>query len=73
MKKLASRRAIIYAGSGDDIGLVIRYLRLKKLLSSHGEVLRHGNGYAVQVKSKKAKKELSDIVKSKFGIFIKVI
>ena len=73
LKRQRSKKATIYTDYENDMGVVINWLRLKKVLSGIGEIVKTRNGYSIQVKSKNTKKELNDIVKEKFGAFAKVI
>jgi len=73
MKKPASKKATIHTGYESDIGIVINWLKLKKVLTDLGKVGKSGNGYSVAVKTKKTKKDLRDMLKSRFGMFVKVI
>lgn len=73
MKKPSSKKATIYASYEGDMGMVIDWLKLNKAITDLGKVTKSGNGYAVRVKSKKTKKDISDLLKAKFGMFVKVI
>tara|TARA_R100000005_G_scaffold49069_1_gene23533 strand:- start:361 stop:576 length:216 start_codon:yes stop_codon:yes gene_type:complete len=64
----------IVASYESDLGLVLRWLRLKKVISSASSPYETKNKtYAVRVASRVSKKDLSDIVKDRFGIFAKVV
>ena len=73
MKKPDSKKVTIYTGYENDMGMVINWLKLKKAITDLGKVTKSGSGYAVRVKSKKTKKDIRDILKAKFGMFVKVI
>ncbi len=73
MKKSSSKSATIVASYSTDLGLVINWLRLNKLVSSIGPIEEISTGaYAVRVKSKVSKKDLNIFVKDRFGVFAKV-
>jgi hypothetical protein len=73
MKKSTSKKSTIYTSYEGDMAMVIKWLKLKKVLTDLGEIVKSGTGYSCRVKSKKTKKELSDILKGRFGLFVKVI
>jgi len=73
LKKPKKKIATIIASYETDLGLVLNWLRLKKVIVSTGNKRALGNGYAVTVKSKISKKALNDLVKEKFGVFAKVV
>jgi len=73
LKKPTKKTATIFAPYGTDLGLVLNWIRLKKVVTSIGDKRDLGNGYAVTVKSKISKKDLNELIKEKFGIFAKVV
>jgi hypothetical protein len=73
LKKKNSKKATVIALYDTDLGLVLNWLRLKKVITSAGEKREIASGYAVAVKSKVSKSELNTIVKNRFGSFAKVI
>jgi len=73
MKKSYSKSATVVASYSTDLGLVINWLRLNKLVSSIGPIREISTGaYAVRVKSKVSKKDLNTFIKDRFGVFAKV-
>ena len=73
MKKKYSKKATVIALYDTDLGLVLNWLRLKKVITSAGQSVEIRAGYAANVKSKVSKSELNTIVKNRFGSFAKVI
>ena len=73
MKKKNSKTSTIYASYGTDLSLVLNWLRLNKAIKSVGEINKSAAGiYSATVKSKVSKKDLSNLVKDRFGVFAKV-
>jgi hypothetical protein len=73
MKKKNSKTSKIFASYEADLSLIINWLRLNKVLSSVGKISKSDNGiYSVIVKAKVSKKEISSLVKDRFGVFAKV-
>ena len=63
----------IYASLANDLSLVLNWLRLNKAVSKTGEPFEaKRGGYVVSVISRVSKKELSGLVRERFGAFAKV-
>ena len=70
---MRNKNVRIVASYESDLGLVLRWLRLKKAISSAGEpYMTKSNSYAVIVRPTVPKSDLASIVKDRFGIFAKV-
>tara|TARA_E500000331_G_C17218138_1_gene696780 strand:- start:1160 stop:1375 length:216 start_codon:yes stop_codon:yes gene_type:complete len=71
---MKSRRLKVVASYQSDLGLVLNWLRLKKSISSSSETYETKRGlYAVDVMTRLSRKDLSLVVKDRFGTFAKVI
>lgn len=71
---MKSNRLKVLASYESDLGLILNWLRLKKSISSSSKTYETKRGlYAVDVMTKLSKKDLSLIVKDRFGTFAKVI
>ncbi|MAG27624.1 hypothetical protein CMI47_18985 [Candidatus Pacearchaeota archaeon] len=77
MKRPGSKKSIIIAAYMTDLQMAIRWAKLNKALISVGEIIDTGSSgtkkYAVTVKSRIPKSQLSSLIKDRFGIFINVI
>ena len=63
----------IHASFANDLSLILNWLRLNKIIARAGEPFEaQRGGYVVGVSSRVGKKELSSMVKEKFGAFAKV-
>ncbi len=77
MKRKKSKSATIIAAYSTDLQLALRWAKLNKALKSVGELREIGSKlekrYAVTVKLRTSKSELSTLLKNRFGVFIKVV
>ena len=77
MKRKKSKSATIIAGYTTDLQLALRGAKLNKTLKAVGEIREIGSKlerrYAVTVKLRTSKSELSSLLKNRFGVFIKVV
>mgnify|MGYP003151178880 CR=1 FL=1 len=74
MRNKNSKTATIVTTYSADLGLVLNWLLLNKAIVFRGDPYETKRGlYASRVKSKVSKKELSSLVKDRFGIFAKVL
>ena len=73
MKKPRSKKATIVGAYSTDVSLALNWARLKKAVTSAGEIRDVGGRYAVSVKAKVSKKKLKEIIKERFGIFVSVV
>tara|TARA_B100001971_G_C17736069_1_gene308367 strand:+ start:88 stop:321 length:234 start_codon:yes stop_codon:yes gene_type:complete len=77
VKRKKSKSATIIAAYSTDLQLALRWAKLNKALKSVGELREIGSKlekrYAVTVKLRTSKSELSTLLKNRFGVFIKVV
>jgi len=77
MKRKKSKSAKIIAAYSTDLQLALRWAKSNKALKAVGEIreigLKSGKRYAVTVKLRTSKSELSSLLKDRFGVFIKVV
>ena len=77
MKRKRSKSATIIAAYATDLQLALRWAKLNKALKSVGELREIGSKlerrYAITVKLRISKSELSTLLKDRFGVFIKVV
>ena len=72
MKKKYSKVSTIFASYETDLGLILNWLRLNKVIIQAGEIRKSNSIYSVTVKTKVPKSEVRALVKDRFGIFAKV-
>ena len=73
LKRPKSKTATIIASYRTDLNLALNWAKLNKMIKSHGETRELQNSYAVSVKLKKgSKSDLRNLLKDRFGVFIKV-
>ena len=71
---MKNKRAKIVTSYESDMGLVLNWLRLKKVISRSSGTYETKRGlYATDVYSSVSKKDLEIIVKDRFGVFAKVL
>ena len=77
MKKPNARTATIVAAYLSDLQLGLRWAKANKALKAVGQIreigFRAGKRYAVKVRVRASKKDLSKLIKDRFGSFIKVV
>ena len=77
MKKPNARTATIVAAYLSDLQLGLRWAKANKAIKSVGQIrevgFRAGKRYAVKVRVRASKKDLSNLIKDRFGSFIKVV
>ena len=73
MKKPDSKRAKIVGAYQTDVALALNWAKLNKAIRSAGGIIKVGDRYVVNVKSKISKKDLSYLIKERFGIFVSVV
>jgi hypothetical protein len=64
--------AHLFGSYETDITLAISWLRLNKAVSQSGDCTKRGLVYTCPVKLLKSRKEVADLLLSRFGRFVKV-
>jgi hypothetical protein len=77
MKKPNARTATIVAAYLTDLQLGLRWAKANKVIKSVGMIreigFKSGKRYAVKVRVRTSKKDLRNLIKDKFGSFIRVV
>jgi len=73
LKRPKAKIATIVASYQTDLELALNWARLNKMIKGRGAVRELEDSYAVTVKIKKGTKaDLRNLLKDRFGVFIKV-
>lgn len=66
------KKATVHAMYSVDMGLILKWARLNDAISSSSAPKKTETGYSSSVTLKTSKSELEDLLKARFGTFVKV-
>ena len=73
LKKPRAKTARIVGSYRTDVSLALQWARSNKAITSASAVKEVDGRYVANVKVKKSKSSLKDLLKDRFGVFISVI